>query len=116
MLQNCSKTTPPQHLNIASMNESEAPPSRAGNLSLRDHSDVHNREGTAPAVHPESFLHYLGHTQPVVAQRRACQARPVVQQGHRPPDNTLQLRNLYGLPKRRDHGELSLRHEREVDD
>ena len=132
MLQNCSKITPPQHLNIPSTNESEAPPG-----SLREHSDVHNRKGTAPAVLPDSFPHYLGHTQPVVAQRRACQA-PHAQRLYGLPNKkdqenrTLQqlnlhnrdidhpartaTANLYGLPNRQDHEELSLRHEREVDD
>ena len=36
MPQNAAKSPPPQHLNIPSMNESEAPPGTAGNLSLQD--------------------------------------------------------------------------------
>ena len=35
MLQNCSKIAPPQNLNITTMNESEAPPGRAGTVAAR---------------------------------------------------------------------------------
>ena len=38
------------------------------------------------------------------------------QQGHRPPGNILQLRSLYGLPNRQDHGNRPLHHDREIDD
>ena len=38
------------------------------------------------------------------------------QQGHRLPGNVLQLKSLYGLRTRLDHGDLTLRHERDVDD
>ena len=61
------------------------------------------------------FSALSGPSRPVVAQRQACQERHA-QQGHQPPDNILQLRNLNSLPTRQDHGDLSLRHERGVDD
>ena len=49
----CGKIVPPEHLNILSMNWSEVPPGTVGNLSLRDHNDVHNRKSTAPAAPPQ---------------------------------------------------------------
>ena len=46
----CGKITPPQNLNILSVNSSEAPPGTAGNLSLHEHSDIHNRRRAVSAA------------------------------------------------------------------
>ena len=45
-------TSPFQSVSNLSMNGSEPRPGTAGNLSLHEHSDVHNRAGTAPAAPP----------------------------------------------------------------
>ena len=104
MLQNCSKNTPPQHLNITTMNESEAPPGRAGTVAARPQRRPQpqryctcgtSRQFSALSGHPGLSLHNDRHVK---------------------HDMRLQLRNLSGLPTRQDHGDLSLRHERDVDD
>ena len=97
------------------MNESDAPPGRARTVAARPQRRPQPQKyctcGTS-----RQFSALPGPSRPVVAQRQACQARHA-QQGQQPPrTNILQLRNVYGLPTRRDHGELSLRHEREADD
>ena len=69
MLQNCSKSTPPQHLNIATMNESEAPPGRAGTVAARPQRRPQPQRyctcGTS-----RQFSALSGPSRPVVAQRQ----------------------------------------------
>ena len=54
MQQNAATSHLLRTLNIVKMSKSEVPPGTAGNLSLRDHSDVHNRKSTAPAAPPQN--------------------------------------------------------------
>ena len=89
----CGKITPPQNLNILSMNSSEAPPGTAGKLSLHEHSDVHN---LVELRHGHLSLHTRACQQPCpelndcnvgarLSSPRLHSATGPAQQGHRSP-------------------------------
>ena len=63
---------PFQSVSILSMNGSEPRPGTVGNLSLHEHSDDHNRAGTAPAAPPGNSA-LSGPSGTCCAQQRARQ-------------------------------------------
>ena len=120
----CGKITPPQKLNILSMNSSEAPPGTAGNLLLHEHSEVHN---LVELRHGHLSLHTTGVSTTLSrAQRLQCGSSadfstPALGNCTGTTGNidhlvsVLQLENFNGFPEQ-DHGNLSLHHDRDADD